>query len=121
MLGTYALSAGYSDQYYGNAQKVRARIAKDFRAVFEGVDVLFTPTTPTPAFGLGERSLDPVSMYLSDVFTVTANLAGIPGISVPIGTTGGLPMGGQLLGPMWGECAIIAAAGALEASYGGDA
>ncbi len=120
MLGTYVLSSGYYDAYYGTAQRTRASIAHDFTTAFNEVDVLFTPTSPTPAFPLGERVLDPVAMYLSDVFTVTANLAGIPGLSVPIGTVGGLPLGGQLLGPWWGESHIIAAAGALEASYGED-
>ena len=117
MLGTYVLSSGYYDAYYGTAQRTRASIAHDFKTAFSEVDVLFTPTSPTPAFPLGERVLDPVAMYLSDVFTVTANLAGIPGLSVPIGTVGGLPLGAQLLGPWWGENRIIAAAGALEASY----
>ena len=117
MLGTYVLSSGYYDAYYGTAQRTRASIAHDFKAAFSEVDVLLTPTSPTPAFPLGERVLDPVAMYLSDVFTVTANLAGIPGLSVPIGTVGGLPLGAQLLGPWWGENRIIAAAGALEASY----
>ena len=117
MLGTYVLSSGYYDAYYGTAQRTRASIAQDFKAAFSEVDVLLTPTSPTPAFPLGERVLDPVAMYLSDVFTVTANLAGIPGLSVPIGTVGGLPLGAQLLGPWWGENHIIAAAGALEASY----
>ena len=117
MLGTYVLSSGYYDAYYGTAQRTRSSIAHDFKTAFSEVDVLFTPTSPTPAFPLGERVLDPVAMYLSDVFTVTANLAGIPGLSVPIGTVGGLPLGAQLLGPWWGENRIIAAAGALEASY----
>ena len=117
MLGTYVLSSGYYDAYYGTAQRTRASIAHDFKTAFSEVDVLFTPTSPTPAFPLGERVLDPVAMYLSDVFTDTANLAGIPGLSVPIGTVGGLPLGAQLLGPWWGETRIIAAAGALEASY----
>ena len=117
MLGTYVLSSGYYDAYYGTAQRTRASIAHDFKTAFSEVDVLLTPTSPTPAFPLGERVLDPVAMYLSDVFTVTANLAGIPGLSVPIGTVGGLPLGAQLLGPWWGENRIIAAAGALEASY----
>ena len=117
MLGTYVLSSGYYDAYYGTAQRTRASIAHDFKTAFSEVDVLFTPTSPTPAFPLGERVLDPVAMYLSDVFTVTANLAGIPGLSVPIGTVGGLPLGAQLLGPWWGENRIIAAADALEASY----
>ena len=117
MLGTYVLSSGYYDAYYGTAQRTRASIAHDFKTAFSEVDVLLTPTSPTPAFPLGERVLDPVAMYLSDIFTVTANLAGIPGLSVPIGTVGGLPLGAQLLGPWWGETRIIAAAGALEASY----
>ena len=117
MLGTYVLSSGYYDAYYGTAQRTRASIAHDFKTAFSEVDVLLTPTSPSPAFPLGERVLDPVAMYLSDVFTVTANLAGIPGLSVPIGTVGGLPLGAQLLGPWWGENRIIAAAGALEASY----
>ena len=117
MLGTYVLSSGYYDAYYGTAQRTRASIAHDFKTAFSEVDVLLTPTSPTPAFPLGERVLDPVAMYLSDIFTVTANLAGIPGLSVPIGTVGGLPLGAQLLGPWWGENHIIAAAGALEASY----
>ena len=117
MLGTYVLSSGYYDAYYGTAQRTRASIAHDFKTAFSEVDVLLTPTSPTPAFPLGERILDPVAMYLSDVFTVTANLAGIPGLSVPIGMVGGLPLGAQLLGPWWGENRIIAAAGALEASY----
>ena len=117
MLGTYVLSSGYYDAYYGTAQRTRASIAHDFKTAFSEVDVLLTPTSPTPAFPLGERVLDPVAMYLSDVFTVTANLAGIPGLSVPIGKVGGLPLGAQLLGPWWGENRIIAAAGALEASY----
>ena len=117
MLGTYVLSSGYYDAYYGTAQRTRASIAHDFKTAFSEVDVLLTPTSPTPAFPLGERVLYPVAMYLSDVFTVSANLAGIPGLSVPIGTVGGLPLGAQLLGPWWGENRIIAAAGALEASY----
>jgi aspartyl-tRNA(Asn)/glutamyl-tRNA(Gln) amidotransferase subunit A len=119
MLGTYALSAGYYDQYYGTAQRARGLITEDFRKVFAGgVDVLFTPTSPTPAFALGERTADPIEMYLSDVFTVTANLAGIPGVSVPIGRVRGLPVGGQVLAPWWREETMLAAAGALEARLG---
>ena len=120
MLGTYALSAGYYDQYYGRAQRARAYITQDFRAVFaDGVDALFTPTTPTTAFALGDRLDDPVEMYLSDVFTVTANLAGIPGMSVPIGTLDGLPVGGQILAPWWREDTAVAVGAVLEAT-GGD-
>jgi aspartyl-tRNA(Asn)/glutamyl-tRNA(Gln) amidotransferase subunit A len=119
MLGTYALSAGYYDQYYGTAQRARGLITEDFRRVFAGgVDVLFTPTSPTPAFALGERTADPIEMYLSDVFTVTANLAGIPGVSVPIGRVRGLPVGGQVLAPWWQEETMLAAAGALETRLG---
>ena len=119
MLGTYALSAGYYDQYYGTAQRARGLITEDFRRVFAGeVDVLFTPTSPTPAFRLGERTSDPIEMYLSDVFTVTANLAGVPGVSVPIGTMGGLPVGGQVLAPWWHEEKMLSVAGVLEARLG---
>ncbi len=122
LLGTYALSAGYYDQYYGTAQRARGLISSDFRTVFtDGVDVLFTPTTPGPAFSLGERTDDPVSMYLSDVFTVTANLAGIPGLSLPIGRIDGLPIGGQILAPWWEEETMIAVARSLEASLAQEA
>lgn len=115
VLGTYALSAGYYDAYYGTAQRARRLITSDFRTVFDGgVDALFTPTTPGPAFRLGEKVEDPVQMYLSDVFTVTANLAGIPGVSVPIGRVDGLPLGGQILAPWWGEETMFALARVLE-------
>lgn len=122
MLGTYALSAGYYDEYYGNAQRVRRKIRDDFARVFaDGVDMLVTPTTPEPAFRLGEKTDDPVQMYLSDVFTVTANLAGIPGMSVPVGTVDGLPVGAQLLAPWWHEGTMIAAGAAIERRLGGSA
>ncbi len=122
MLGTYALSAGYYDRYYGRAQRARAYITQDFRTVFDdGVDVIFTPTTPTTAFPLGDRVDDPVQMYLSDVFTVTANLAGIPGMSVPIGTLDGLPVGGQVLAPWWREDQAVAVGAVLEATGGAGA
>jgi len=117
MLGTYALSAGYHDEYYGTAQEARRLIIADFHGVFDaGVDVLLTPTTPGPAFALGARIEDPMEMYLSDVFTVTANLAGLPAVSVPIGTVDGLPIGAQILAPWWGEEAMFAVAGAVEAA-----
>jgi aspartyl-tRNA(Asn)/glutamyl-tRNA(Gln) amidotransferase subunit A len=119
MLGTYALSAGYYDEYYGTAQRARSLITQDFAEVFARVDVLFTPTAPTTAFSLGERTGDPLAMYMSDVFTVTANLAGIPGVSVPVGYVDGLPVGGQLLAPWWGESTMLAAAAAVEASSPG--
>ena len=115
MLGTYALSAGYYDEYYGAAQRARDRIRTDLARVFQdGVDVLFTPTTPGPAFRLGERLDDPVAMYLSDVFTVTANLAGVPAVSVPVGLVDGLPVGGQVIAPWWQEARMIRVAAAVE-------
>ncbi len=115
MLGTYVLSAGYYDRYYARAQVVRRRIAEDLARLFgEGVDVLFTPTTPTPAFRLGERTGDPVQMYLADVFTATANLAMVPAASVPIGEVEGLPVGGQLLAARWAEDTLVRAAAGLE-------
>jgi aspartyl-tRNA(Asn)/glutamyl-tRNA(Gln) amidotransferase subunit A len=114
LLGTYVLSSGYYDAYYRRAQQVRALITDDFRRVFaSGVDVLFTPTTPTPAFALGAVS-DPYEMYMNDIFTCTANLAGVPGISVPIGTIGTLPVGGQIMAPHFGEANMFRVAGALE-------
>jgi aspartyl-tRNA(Asn)/glutamyl-tRNA(Gln) amidotransferase subunit A len=121
LLGTYVLSAGYYDAYYRKAQQVRGLITHDFASVFgSSVDLLFTPTTPTPAFKLGAIS-DPYEMYLSDIFTATANLAGIPAMSLPIGRVGGLPVGGQLLAPHFGEPSMFAAAFALEGALGEDA
>ena len=121
LLGTFALTAGYHDQYYGRAQLARSLVSADFEAVFAGgIDVLFTPTSPTVAFPLGERVLNPLQMYLADVFTVTANLAGLPAISVPVGASDGLPVGGQLLAPKWGETTLFRAAFALEAALKGE-
>ena len=121
LLGTYVLSAGYYEAYYRKAQEVRGLIADDFSRVFEsGVDLLFTPTTPTPAFPLGAVS-DPYEMYLSDIFTVTANLSGVPAMSLPIGTVRGLPVGGQILAPHFGETAMFGAAFALEHVLAGGA
>jgi len=115
LVGTYVLSAGYYDAYYSRAQQMRALIAQDFRTVFDrGVDLLFTPTTPTPAFKAGEKLADPVAMYVSDIFTVTANLAGLPAISLPIGRAKGLPLGGQFIGQAFVEDEMIEAAYALE-------
>ena len=115
LLGTYVLSAGYYDAYYGKAQRVREAIRADFARVFaSGVHALFTPTTPTPAFKFGEHIADPLAMYLSDVFVCTANLAWVPALSLPIGRDEGLPVGGQLIGPMEGESTIIRIAQALE-------
>ncbi len=121
LIGTYVLSHGYYDAYYRKAQQVRTLIARDFESVFaSGVDVLFTPTTPTPAFRIGEVS-DPYEMYLSDIFTVTANLAGIPGISIPIGRCDGLPVGGQFLAKHFDEPTMFNVAAALEAAMGAEA
>jgi len=115
LLGTYVLSAGYYDAYYRQAQRVREAIRADFARVFaSGVHALFTPTTPTPAFKFGENLADPLSMYLSDVYVCTVNLAWVPALSLPIGRDQGLPLGGQLIGPMEGEAAIIRIAQALE-------
>lgn len=115
MLGTYVLAAGYHEQYYARAQRVRNLISADVQRVFDsGVDVLFTPATPTVAFPIGAKS-DPYEIYLSDIFTVTANLAAIPAVSVPIGETQGLPVGGQLMAPRWQEATLLRAASALEA------
>ena len=115
LLGTYVLSAGYYDAYYRRAQQMRALIAQDFRTVFDrGVDLLFTPTVPSPAFKAGEKLADPIAMYMSDIFTVTANLAGLPAISLPIGRAKGLPLGGQLIGQAFLEDEMIEAAYALE-------
>ncbi len=115
MLGTYALSAGYYDAYYVKAQQVRTLLARDFEQAFAQVDVVLTPTAPTPAFKLGEKSDDPLAMYLADIYTVTADLAGIPGISVPCGVSqSGLPVGAQILGKHFDEAGIMRVAQALE-------
>ena len=120
LLGTYVLSAGYYDAYYKKAQEVRTLIARDFADAFETVDLLYTPTTPTPAFPLGSIS-DPYEMYLADIFTVTANLAGVPALSMPVGRANGLPVGAQLIAPHFGEANLFRAASALERALGEDA
>ena len=118
LIGTYVLSAGYYDAYYLRAQKVRRLILRDFEQAWESVDAILTPTTPEPGFGLGEVS-DPLTMYLQDVYTVTVNLAGLPGISVPIGqSANGLPLGLQLIGKPWGEAELLNTAYALETAAG---
>ena len=118
MLGTYALSSGYYEAYYGRAQRVRTKIADDFRAAFERVDVILTPTSPTVAFKLGERTDDPLSMYMSDALTVPMSLAGIPAISIPGGLSDGLPVGVQIAAPAFGENRIFEAGYALERAIG---
>ncbi|HQW67761.1 MAG TPA: Asp-tRNA(Asn)/Glu-tRNA(Gln) amidotransferase subunit GatA, partial [Gemmatimonadales bacterium] len=115
LVGTFVLSAGYADQYYVRAQAVRKLIADDFARVFaDGVDLLFTPTTPTPAFKAGEKTTDPVQMYLADVFVAPASLAGVPAMSLPIGRDQGLPIGGQLIAADFDESRMLAVAGLLE-------
>jgi len=119
VLGTYVLSAGYYDAYYLKGQKVRALIAQDFRQAFTKVDAIVTPTSPVPAFKLGERTSDPLQMYLADIYTVTGSLAGVPGISVPCGRIcGKLPVGLQLFGPAFGESRILQLAHAFEQAGG---
>jgi aspartyl-tRNA(Asn)/glutamyl-tRNA(Gln) amidotransferase subunit A len=119
MIGTYALSSGYYDAYYVRAQKVRALIKRDFDEAFTKCDVILCPTSPTPAFAIGEKSGDPLQLYLVDVFTVTANIAGIPGISIPCGFTTGakpLPIGLQLLVPAFSEQDLLRVARRYEAA-----
>ena len=119
MLGTYALSAGYYEAYYLKAQKARALIARDFARAFEEVDAIVTPTSPVPAFRLGERTADPLAMYLADIYTVTGSLAGLPGISVPCGRTShGLPIGLQIYGSAFGEARMLQLAEAFERAGG---
>jgi aspartyl-tRNA(Asn)/glutamyl-tRNA(Gln) amidotransferase subunit A len=119
MLGTYALSAGYYDAYYRQAQKVRTLIREDFAAAFADVDALVAPTTPTTAFRLGEKAADPVAMYFSDVCTIPVNLAGLPGLVVPCGLAAGLPVGLQLIGPAWSEPLLLRLGHALECTAPG--
>ena len=119
VLGTYVLSAGYWDAYYLKGQKVRALIAQDFRDAFTKVDAIVTPTSPVPAFKLGERTDDPLQMYLADIYTVTGSLAGVPGISVPCGKIcGKLPVGLQIFGPAFGEARVLQLAHAFEQAGG---
>jgi aspartyl-tRNA(Asn)/glutamyl-tRNA(Gln) amidotransferase subunit A len=124
MLGTYALSSGYYEAYYGRAQRVRTMIVRDFDAAFAQVDYLVTPTSPTVAFGLGEKTEDPWTMYLNDLYTVPMSLAGIPAISIPAGLAaprgGGpeLPVGFQIAAPAFGEQRLLDVAHALEAEVG---
>jgi aspartyl-tRNA(Asn)/glutamyl-tRNA(Gln) amidotransferase subunit A len=118
MLGTYVLSAGYYDAYYLKAQKVRTLLRQDFANAFEKCDAVLTPTTPTPAFKFGDKVDDPLAMYLNDIYTVTANLAGVPGISVPCGLSSeGLPIGMQLLGPYWSEANLLRLAHTYQTAH----
>ncbi|MBV6418079.1 MAG: Glutamyl-tRNA(Gln) amidotransferase subunit A [Steroidobacteraceae bacterium] len=114
MTGTYVLSAGYYDAYYLKAQRVRQLISADFAQAFEHVDVLAGPTSPTPAFALGAKTADPITMYLNDIYTIGANLAGVPALSVPCGFVNGLPVGLQLVGPHFSEAKLLAAAHAFQ-------
>ncbi|MBT5703303.1 MAG: Asp-tRNA(Asn)/Glu-tRNA(Gln) amidotransferase GatCAB subunit A, partial [Actinobacteria bacterium] len=119
MLGTYALSAGYYDAYYGKSQKVRTLILKDFAEAYEKFDLLISPTAPTTAFPLGDKTEDPMQMYLQDVCTIPSNLAGHPAMSVPFGVgDDGLPVGVQILAPAMGEATMFRAAAVLEKSGG---
>jgi aspartyl-tRNA(Asn)/glutamyl-tRNA(Gln) amidotransferase subunit A len=115
LVGTYVLSAGYYDAYYRKAQRVRALIADDFTRVFaSGVDLLLTPTTPTPAFRAGEKTGDPVAMYLADIFVCAVSLAGLPAVSIPVGRSEGLPVGAQLVAPFMEDERLLSAAAAIE-------
>lgn len=114
MLGTYVLSSGYYDAYYLKAARVRTLIAGDFDKAFGSCDVILSPTAPTPAYRIGEKTDDPLEMYLGDIYTVSANLAGIPGLSVPCGRVRGLPVGAQFLGPHWGEALLLRLGKAVE-------
>jgi aspartyl-tRNA(Asn)/glutamyl-tRNA(Gln) amidotransferase subunit A len=114
LLGTFALAAGYYEAYYGSAMRARALLSEDFDRAFEQADVIVCPSIPAPAFRLGEKTEDPLTMYLSDIFTVPASLAGLPAISLPSGLSGGLPLGLQIMAPRFAEETLFAAAGALE-------
>ena len=116
MLGTYVLSAGYYDAFYLKAQQVRTLLRRDYEQAFAQVDVVAMPTSPTPAFTLGEKTDDPLQMYLADIFTVSVNLAGLPGISIPCGASNGLPIGFQLIGKMFDEETMLRVADAYEKS-----
>jgi aspartyl-tRNA(Asn)/glutamyl-tRNA(Gln) amidotransferase subunit A len=120
MLGTYALSSGYYEAYYGTAQKVRTKISDDFREAFERFDFIVTPTSPWTAFELGSKTDDPLAMYLNDFCTVPMSLAGIPAVSIPCGLSDGLPVGFQLAGPAFSEGRLLDAAYALEQVIGFD-
>jgi aspartyl-tRNA(Asn)/glutamyl-tRNA(Gln) amidotransferase subunit A len=119
MLGTYALSAGYYDAYYKKAQQVRTLIAKDFEKAFQDCDAIVSATSPTVAFPIGAKVDNPLAMYLNDVLTLGGNLAGVPGISVPCGTSEGLPVGLQVLAPQWADATALRVARAYEVARDG--
>jgi aspartyl-tRNA(Asn)/glutamyl-tRNA(Gln) amidotransferase subunit A len=119
LVGTYVLSAGYYDAYYLKAQKVRTLIKRDFDEAWDKVDVVLTPTTPSPAFAFGEKTGDPIAMYLEDIFTVTVNMAGLPGLSVPAGLSSqGTPLGLQLIGKPFDEATLFRTAQVIEDAAG---
>jgi aspartyl-tRNA(Asn)/glutamyl-tRNA(Gln) amidotransferase subunit A len=119
LIGTYVLSAGYYDAYYLKAQKIRTLIAHDFAAAFKSCDVILAPTAPSAAFAIGEKSDDPIAMYLNDVFTVPVNLAGLPGLSVPAGlSSDGLPLGLQVIGRAFDEATVLRVGEVLERAAG---
>jgi aspartyl-tRNA(Asn)/glutamyl-tRNA(Gln) amidotransferase subunit A len=120
MVGTYALSAGYYDAYYGQAQKVRTVIKREHDALFETFHALVSPTSPTVAFPLGARTADPIAMYLSDLLTIPSCMAGLPGLSIPCGLAEGLPVGLQLIGPQFAENTLFRIGHALEQAIGFD-
>ena len=120
MIGTYALSAGYHDAYYLQAQRVRTLIRRDFDLAFAGADAIVLPTAPTVAFPLGDRLDDPLAMYVNDIFTLPVNLAGIPALSIPNGLSDGLPTGLQIIGPAHSENRLLSVGAALENSIGFD-
>ena len=120
MIGTYALSSGYYDAYYGKAQKVRTVIKREHDAVFESFDLLVSPTSPTVAFELGAKTADPLAMYLTDLLTIPSCMAGLPGLTIPCGLSEGLPVGLQLIGPQFAENTLFRVGHALERALGFD-
>jgi aspartyl-tRNA(Asn)/glutamyl-tRNA(Gln) amidotransferase subunit A len=118
MLGTYVLSSGYYDAYYSKAQKVRALVKRDYNEAFAKCDAILTPTSPSVAFKIGEKSDNPLAMYLNDIYTVSANLAGVPAISIPCGLSSeGLPIGVQLIGNFWSESVLLSLASYYENAF----
>jgi aspartyl-tRNA(Asn)/glutamyl-tRNA(Gln) amidotransferase subunit A len=120
MIGTYALSSGYYDAYYGKAQRVRTMIRREHAEVFEKFDLIVSPTSPTVAFKLGEKAGNPLAMYLNDLLTIPSCMAGLPGLNIPAGLSDGLPVGLQLIGPQFSENTLFRAGHALEQAIGFD-